>query len=118
MKLETNFRTSSKLVGILLVLLLLVACDSGSEESGTRYDNPGTGPGTGPEIPSKPVANQQLRLQPANNCDELKNYITQSLIQQYASIPKNIHYFYCPAPVAAGGGSGADLLPPAPASPG
>lgn len=116
MKTKAVLQSVLKVCAILMVFLL-AACDFGSDNSGP--DNTDTGnnnPGTDPVIPNKPVANQQLKLVPANNCDELKSYITESLIQQYASIPRHIQYFYCsaPPPVSAGGGS-SDALTPAPA---
>lgn len=109
-----NFKMLSKLIKInlFLMVLFLVACDN---NTGTIQqpdpDNP-----SNPVIPTKPVTNQELRLHPATNCDDLKTYITESLIKQYASIPRNINYFYCPVPIGTGGGTGGDaVLAPSPA---
>ena len=92
----------TKLSGVLIVLLL-VACNSGSNKNNEISD---------PVAPNKPVASQYLKLKAAENCDDLKSYITQSLAKQYASIPRHVQYFYCPTPVSAGGGSGDALTPP------
>lgn len=89
-----------KILAIAIVVLALVACTSDSNTSA--------------QSSPKPVPVGLLQLQPAENCDELKNYITESLIKQYASIPRYAHYYYCPAPRTDGGG-GAE--PPAVAMP-
>ena len=91
--------------GWVFLVLLLSACDRANNGD----------PEVQPVIPVKPVANQQLRLRPASNCDDLKTYIADSLVKQYASIPRYINYFYCPTPVSGGGGADANLTPaPAP----
>jgi len=97
------------LSGGIIFLLLLGACDSGSDNK--LIINPVVPPAP------KPVENQQLKLHAAQNCDSLRNYVTESLIKQYASIPRYIQYYYCPAPVPSGGGSGGEgVLAPAPGS--
>ncbi|WP_455206436.1 beta-propeller domain-containing protein [Kaarinaea lacus] len=58
-----------------------------------------------------------LKLQQANNCDDLKSYITESLIKQYASIPQYAQYYYCPAPRTDGGGGSVSAPPTADAAP-
>jgi len=90
---------------LTFLVLFLVACDKGDDND----------PENKPLIPVRPVANQQLKLHPASSCEDLKNYITDSLVKQYASIPRYIQYFYCPAPVNSGGGSSGEAAPaPAP----
>lgn len=107
----------SKLSWLILVIML-TACDFGSggnnppnSETPETPTDPGDPSDPDPVIPTKPVANQELKLHPASNCDDLKTYIAESLINQYASIPKHIHYFYCPVPAVPGADSGAEPVP-------
>ncbi|MGD8885622.1 MAG: beta-propeller domain-containing protein [Gammaproteobacteria bacterium] len=80
------------------MLALLFGCNRGGDNS---LDNDAK------SLQRLPVA--QLQLKQAANCDELKDYITQSLIKQYTSIPRDINYYYaCPAP----GGSADGTAPP------
>ena len=128
MKRKEYLLSVSKVSGIILLVLLLAACDFGSDNADPNTvetgdtdtgTDPGTGPGTDPDTNTKPVVNQELKLQPAENCDSLKSYITESLVKRYASIPRYINYYYCPSPISVGGGTGGDAaLPPAPAAPG
>ena len=84
-----------KLLTIAIIVLALVSCTS-SDSNNIEQPLP------------KSVPVGLLQLQPAENCDELKNYITESLIKQYASIPRYANYYYCPAPRTGGG----DAAPP------
>jgi len=95
-----------RILVISFILFALVSCDRGTNEN--------TDSGNNFEQPAQLVPMGLLQLAPAENCDELKNYIAESLIKQYASIPRYAHYYYCPAPRAGGGGSAE---PPADAAP-
>jgi uncharacterized secreted protein with C-terminal beta-propeller domain len=71
----------------------------------------GSGDNNADKLPQRvPLA--QLQLQQAEDCSDLKDYITQSLIQQYASIPRYVEYYACP-PLGGGMGGG----PPSTAAP-
>ncbi|WP_455219401.1 beta-propeller domain-containing protein, partial [Kaarinaea lacus] len=90
-----------QVLAIAFIVLPLLSCSSDSDN--TKQPLP------------KPVPMGLLQLQPAENCDELKNYIAESLIKQYASIPRYAYYYYCPAP--RDGGSAGDAPPTAGAAP-
>ncbi|WP_455222364.1 beta-propeller domain-containing protein [Kaarinaea lacus] len=93
--------SSSRYLLIILLTLVLLGCNHGS--------NP-------PEVINTPQGQTLpiglLQLQQADNCDELKNYIIESLIKQYASIPKYAEYYYCPTPSPGGGSGDAGTAPP------
>ncbi|MEJ2181419.1 MAG: hypothetical protein P8Y28_13535, partial [Gammaproteobacteria bacterium] len=79
---------SYRILVVAFSLLALVSCGQGTSENN----------------PNGTLSLGLLRLQTADNCDGLKNYITESLIKQYASIPQNT-YYYCPSPRTEGTGS-------------
>jgi uncharacterized secreted protein with C-terminal beta-propeller domain len=82
------YTMSYRILVVAFSLLALVSCGQGTSENN----------------PNGTLSLGLLRLQTADNCDELKNYITESLIKQYASIPQNT-YYYCPSPRTEGTGS-------------
>lgn len=89
---------------LFVLAVLLIACHSDSSNRSTTKK-------------AVPVALQHLKLAAAENCDDLQAYITDSIIKQYASIPRYLDYYYCPSPINAGGGSGDAGAVPAPAMP-
>ncbi len=92
---------------IILLIILLPACDRGNSTNSAAIPNT--------EVLPVPIG--YLHLQQADNCDELKNYIIESLVKEYASIPKYAEYYYCPAPGVGGGGSTDAVPPPAATAP-
>ncbi|HEY5603861.1 MAG TPA: beta-propeller domain-containing protein, partial [Gammaproteobacteria bacterium] len=91
-------KSACKTLPAVLLAVTLAACGQSTKTNEIQNPKPLT------------VPLGLLQLQPADNCDELKNYITESIIKEYASIPKYAHYYYCPAP---GGGGDAGPAPPA-----
>jgi hypothetical protein len=90
-------------LAIVILALAAVACDRGSSTNDTSR-----------KLAEQPTPLAFLQLQQTDNCDQLKTYITESLIKQYASIPKYAQYYYCEAPRTDGTGTAP---PPATASP-
>jgi len=101
----TYFQSVAQYLMVIVLAFLLLSC--GHDSSSTDAINKTQG---------QPLSIGLLQLQQANDCDELKNYIIESLIKQYASIPKYAAYYYCPTPGAGGADSGA-APPPSTASP-
>jgi len=85
--------------GLLILTLLITAC------SNNNSDPENLEPGSEKLLQRVPLA--ALRLQQVNDCSELKNYISTSLIKRYTSIPR-YRYYSCssdggmPEPVFSG----------------
>jgi uncharacterized secreted protein with C-terminal beta-propeller domain len=79
-------------------LLLLWGC--GQSNSTTTADD------------SQTVPLSALRLQQADNCDELKDYMVTSLVERYTALPR-VSYNYCPT---SGSADGGPIPPPADSS--
>ena len=100
-----------RLSGLIVLALItamtagLVGCNSGK----------GSNDGSTKSLQRVPIA--QLQLQQAGNCDDLKNYITESLIKQYASIPRYVEYYACAAPGSGTGTAPPDTAMPVPGDP-
>jgi len=121
---NTRFMAWHKWAGLLILILLVSACSNGSS------DPENLEPVSEKSIQRVPLA--ALRLKQVNNCDELKNYISTSLVKRYTTIPR-YNYYSCPSdggrfePVRPGVGSpgiatetslSADAVNDSPASPG
>ena len=111
-----------------MLVLFLAACDltnNNPDSPDTVNDDPGIEDPVDPNPPVDPDPvdpptpsdlNTHLKLHPAEDCNDLKSYVAASLVKQYASIPRYIHYYYCPSSVDSGGGGASEPAPPAPAA--
>jgi uncharacterized secreted protein with C-terminal beta-propeller domain len=75
--------------GIVLSLLVISGCGDG-------VSNLGSSSSKGEQA----VPLNALKLQQPDNCDDLKNYIVTSIVEQFTAIPRHL-YYYCP--ISAGG---------------
>ncbi|VAW95470.1 hypothetical protein MNBD_GAMMA19-1749, partial [hydrothermal vent metagenome] len=85
---HTHYVAWHKWPGLLILVLLTAACSS---DNSSPTDSQSSSEKL---IQRVPLA--ALRLQQVNDCDELKNYITTSLIKRYASVPRH-NYYSCPS---------------------
>ncbi|NOZ52718.1 MAG: hypothetical protein GXP08_06175 [Gammaproteobacteria bacterium] len=76
--------TWHKWLGLIILLLIVPAC------SDNNSDPINLDPASEKQIQRVPLAS--LQLQQVNDCDELKNYISTSLIKRYTSIPRYSYY--------------------------
>ncbi|NOX92287.1 MAG: hypothetical protein GXP18_07525 [Gammaproteobacteria bacterium] len=95
LKKNTHFMAWQKWPGLLILMLLISAC------SNDNSDPANPEPVSENAIQRVPLAS--LRLRQVNDCGELKNYISTSLIKRYASTPR-YNYYNCPSGEGGGGG--------------
>jgi len=81
---STHFMANYKWLGLLILTLFVPAC---SENNSTPESSEPIS-----EKLTQRVPLAALRLQKANDCGELKNYISTSLIKRYTSIPRHSYY--------------------------
>ncbi len=98
---NTGFMAWRKWLGWLALILLIPACSN--DNSNPENLEPVS------EKPAQQVPLAALRLRQVNTCDELKSYISTSLIKRYASVPR-YQYYSCPSDGGRPGAifSGAD----------
>jgi len=97
--LRENFHSATFAVLTVFTLLLWGCGDSVSTSHNATSD-------------SQTVPLNALALQQPDNCDDLKNYMVNSLVERYTTLPR-LSYYYCPA--EGGGTSGGDTQAPPPA---